>query len=61
MRNYAIVEVRVDLHRALRKLAADYDTHLYRVVDLLLEDCLSNPEHVAALLKRLSENSNVSI
>lgn len=49
-----VVEVRADLHRELKKLAAAYDTRLYTVVDLLLADCLSNPEHVAAVLGALS-------
>lgn len=53
MGNRAVIEVKADLHRELRKLAATYDTRLYVVVDLLLEDCLSNPEHVAAVMKKL--------
>jgi hypothetical protein len=45
-----VVEVRSDLHQELRKLAADYDLRLYVVVNLLLEDCLSSQERVAAVL-----------
>lgn len=41
------------MHRELRKLAADYDTHLYVVVDLLLKDCLSNQERVKAVMEQL--------
>jgi hypothetical protein len=55
--NRTIVEVRADLHRELRKLAADYDTHIYVVASLLLEDCLSNPERVTAVLAKLASSS----
>lgn len=50
-----------DLHRELRRLAADYNTRLYVVASLLLEDCLSDREHVAVLLARLSDACDVSV
>jgi hypothetical protein len=52
--NRVVVEVRADLHQELRKLAALYDARLYVVVNLLLEDCLSDKERVAAVLSKLA-------
>jgi hypothetical protein len=49
-----VVEVRADLHQELRRLAADYDLRLYVVVNLLLEDCLSDQARVAAVLGKLA-------
>lgn len=54
MNNRAVVEVDAEVHKELRKLAATYDAHIYLVASLLLEDCLSNPERVAAVLGVLS-------
>lgn len=48
-----VVEVRADLHKELRKIAVLNDLKLYTVTNALLEDCLSDEEHIKALLKRL--------
>jgi len=52
MSKRVVVEVRADLHKELRKLAVVNDLRLYAVVNLLLEDCLKDAEHVKALLKQ---------
>lgn len=49
-----VVEVDADLHKELRKLAANYGTHIYLVASLLLEDCLSDPERVASVMAKLA-------
>lgn len=48
-----VVEVRSDLHRELRKLAAEYDKRLFMAVNLLLEECLSDKERVARALRKI--------
>ncbi|HSV49829.1 MAG TPA: hypothetical protein VLH35_05890 [Candidatus Acidoferrales bacterium] len=53
MSRRVVVEVRADLHRELRKLSANYDVHLYVVVNSLLEDCLLDQAYVALVLGKL--------
>jgi hypothetical protein len=47
------VEVRADLYKKLRTLVVINDLKLNVVTNLLLEDYLSDEEHVKAVLKQL--------
>ena len=49
MSRRVVVEVRADLHKELRKIAVLNDLKLYTVTNALLEDSLSDEEHVRAL------------
>ncbi len=53
MSRRVVVEINSDLHRELRKIAVINDLKLYTVANALLQDCLSDEEHVKTLLRRL--------
>ncbi len=53
MSKRVVVEVRLDLHKELRKLAVLNDLKIYMLVNAILEDCLADEERVKDLLKRL--------
>jgi hypothetical protein len=48
-----VVEVREDLHSALRKLALLNDLRIYELVNAVIEDALRDEERVKALIRRL--------
>jgi hypothetical protein len=48
-----VVEVRCDLHRALRKLALLNDLRIYELTNAMIEEFLKDEERVKALIKRL--------
>jgi hypothetical protein len=48
-----VVEVREDLHGALRRLALLNDLRIYELVNALIEEALRDEERVKALIKRL--------
>ena len=48
-----VVEVREDLHGALRRLALLNDLRIYELVNGLIEEALRDEERVKALIKRL--------
>jgi hypothetical protein len=48
-----VVEVRVDLHREIRKLALLNDLRIYELANAVLEDSLRNQERMNVLVKKL--------
>jgi hypothetical protein len=48
-----VVEVREDLHHALRKLALLNDLRIYELVNAVIEEALRDEERVKALIRRL--------
>ena len=48
-----VVEVREDLHRAIRRQAILNDVKIYQLTNAIVEEALSDEEHVKALIKRL--------
>lgn len=48
-----VVEVREDLHGAIKKLALLNDLRIYVLVNALLEEALQDEEQVKALIRRL--------
>ena len=53
MSKRVVIEVRSDLHKELRKLAVLNDLKIYVLANAMLDDCLSDEEHLKCLLKRL--------
>ena len=47
------MEVREDLHSAIKKLALLNDLRIYVLVNALLEEALQDEEQVKALIRRL--------
>jgi len=48
-----VVEIREDLHRAIRKQAILNDIKIYQLTNAIVEDFLKDEEHVKAVIKRL--------
>jgi hypothetical protein len=48
-----VVEVRVDLHQRVRKLALLNDLRIYVLANAILEETLNDKERINALIKRL--------
>jgi transcriptional regulator of NAD metabolism len=48
-----VVEVREDLHRAVRKLALLNDLRIYELVNAVIEEFLRDDERVKGLIRRL--------
>lgn len=55
-----VVEVREDLHRAVRRLALLNDLRIYQLVNAILEEFLRDEERVKALIKSLRVKGNIS-
>jgi hypothetical protein len=53
MSRRVVVEVQVDLHKELRKLAVLNDLKIYELTNAILTDYLANDAQIKALLKRL--------
>jgi hypothetical protein len=48
-----VVEVREDLHRAVRKLALLNDLRIYELTNAIIEEFLKDEEKVKGLVKKL--------
>jgi hypothetical protein len=48
-----VIEIRVDLHQQIRKLALLNDLRIYAVANAIIEDALRDEEKTIALIKRL--------
>lgn len=48
-----VVEIREDLHRAIRKQAILNDIKIYQLTNAIVEDFLKDEERVKALIKKL--------
>ena len=48
-----VVEVRVDLHQRIRKLALLNDLRIYALANAIIEEMLNDEETINALIKRL--------
>jgi hypothetical protein len=48
-----VIEIRVDLHQRIRKLALLNDLRIYAVANAIIEETLGDEEKVNALIKRL--------
>jgi collagenase-like PrtC family protease len=48
-----VIEVEVELHKELRKLAVLNDVKIYVLVNALLRDCLSDEERLKMLIRQL--------
>lgn len=55
-----VVEVREDLHGAVRRLALLNDLRIYQLVNAIIEEFLRDEEHVKALIKSLRVKGNIS-
>ncbi|MGQ9640528.1 MAG: hypothetical protein ACUVUF_00185 [Candidatus Bathycorpusculaceae bacterium] len=55
-----VVEVREELHRAVRRLALLNDLRVYQLVNDIIEEFLKDEEKVKALIKRLKIKGNIS-
>ena len=53
MSRRTVVEVRVDLHREIRKIAVLNDLRVYVLANAVLEDFLGDDERVKVLIKHL--------
>ena len=49
----AVIEIHVDLHQQIRKLAILNDLKIYVLANAIIEDVLSDQEKTAALIKQL--------
>jgi len=49
----AVLEVRDDLHREIRKLALLNDLHIYELTSAIIEEFLDDQEQVKALIRKL--------
>ena len=49
----AVVEIRDDLHREIRKLALLNDLRIYELASAIIEECLKDQERVKALIRKL--------
>ena len=49
----AVVEIRADLHREIRKQAILNDVRIYELTNAMIEEIISNEESVKALIKKL--------
>ena len=48
-----VIEINVDLHQKIRKLAILNDLKIYVLANAIIEDVLSDQEKTMALIKRL--------
>ncbi|MCW4025331.1 MAG: hypothetical protein NWF01_09905 [Candidatus Bathyarchaeota archaeon] len=53
MNKRVVIEVEVELHKELRKLAVLNDLKIYFLANALLKDCLSDEERLKALIRQL--------
>ena len=49
----AVVEIREDLHREIRKQAILNDVRIYELTNAMIEEIIRNEESVKALIKKL--------
>ena len=49
----AVVEIREDLHREIRKQAILNDVRIYELTNAIIEEIIRNEENVKALIKKL--------
>ena len=49
----AVLEVRDDLHREMRKLALLNDLRIYELTNAIVQDFLTDQEQVKALVRKL--------
>jgi hypothetical protein len=49
----AVVEIRADLHKEIRRHAILNDVKIYELTNAIVEECLKDEERVKALIKRL--------
>ena len=49
----AVVEIREDLHREIRKQAILNDVRIYELTNAIIEELIRNEESVKALIKKL--------
>jgi len=49
----AVVEIRDDLHREIRKLALLNDLRIYELASAIIEEYLKDQERVKALIRKL--------
>jgi len=49
----AVVEIRADLHREIRKQAILNDVRIYELTNAMIEEIMGNEESVKALIKKL--------
>ena len=49
----AVVEIRHDLHREIRKQAILNDVRIYQLTNAMIEEIMGNEESVKALIKKL--------
>ena len=49
----AVVEIREDLHREIRKQAILNDVRIYELTNAMIEELIGNEESVKALIKKL--------
>ena len=54
----AVVEIREDLHREIRRHAILNDVKIYELTNALVEECLKDQERVKTLVKRLKIKTN---
>jgi hypothetical protein len=48
-----VIEIRVDLHQQIRKLALLNDLRIYAVANAIIEEALRDEEKINTLIKRL--------
>ena len=51
----AVVEIRADLHREIRKQAILNDVRIYELTNAMIEEVIGNEESVKALIKKLKQ------
>ena len=51
----AVVEIREDLHREIRKQAILNDVRIYELTNAMIEEIIRNEESVKTLIKRLKQ------
>jgi hypothetical protein len=49
----AVVEIREDMHREIRKQAILNDVRIYELTNAMIEELIGNEESVKTLIKRL--------
>jgi hypothetical protein len=49
-----VIEIRVDLHKQIRKLAFLNDLRIYAVANAIIEETLNDEERINALIRRLN-------
>ena len=49
----AVVEIRADLHREIRKQAILNDVRIYELTNAIIEELIKNEESIKTIIKRL--------